>query len=92
MNSTLESGAYLIYHPRSGRRPDAITPRGNTAHISRGKIIQYAQHRLLSALPPEEFERLAPHLTEKLLTFKQSLSKAHEPCVDDAHARHVWHG
>lgn len=54
-------------------------PKPKTAHVSRGKIIQHARNRLLSALPPEEFGRLAPHLTEKPLTFKQSLSKPHEP-------------
>ena len=51
-------------------------------HVSRGQRIQYETNRLLSALPPDEFRRLAPHLTEKPLTFKQSLSKA--PRADHA--------
>jgi CRP-like cAMP-binding protein len=56
-----------------------VNPKPNTAHISRGKTIQYPQNRILSALPAEELRRLAPHLTEKPLTFKQSLSKADQP-------------
>jgi CRP-like cAMP-binding protein len=60
-------------------RAMASNPKPNTAHVSRGKTIQYSQNRILSALPPEELRRLAPHLTEKPLTFKQSLSKADQP-------------
>src|ERR1051326_3304465 len=48
-------------------------------HVSRGKTIQYSQNRILSALPPDELRRLAPHLTEQPLAFKRSLSKAHQP-------------
>jgi CRP-like cAMP-binding protein len=54
-------------------------PKPVAAHLSQGTTIQYRQNRILSALPPEEFRRLAPHLTEKVLTFKQSLSKVHQP-------------
>ena len=50
-----------------------------SGHVSRGKTIQYRENRILSALPPEEFRRIAPHLTETPLTFKQSLSKARQP-------------
>jgi CRP-like cAMP-binding protein len=50
-----------------------------SGHVSRGKTIQYRENRILSALPPEEFRRIAPHLTETPLTFKQSLSKAGQP-------------
>jgi CRP-like cAMP-binding protein len=57
----------------------ASNPAPSPAHVSRGKTIQYAQNRILSALPAEDFRRLAPHLTEKPLTFKQSLSKPNRP-------------
>ena len=53
----------------------------NAVHVSRGKTIQHRQNRLLSALPPEELGRLARHLSEESLTFKQSLSKADEPIM-----------
>lgn len=53
--------------------------RSNGAHVSHGTTIQYPTNRILAALPAEEFERLAPHLTETPLTFKQSLSKAGRP-------------
>jgi CRP-like cAMP-binding protein len=51
----------------------------SSAHVSHGKTVQYAQNRILSALPPEEFRRLAPHLTETPLRFKQILSHTDEP-------------
>lgn len=50
-----------------------------TAHVSRGKTIQYLQNRILSALPLEEFQRLSPHLTKRPLKFRQSLSKPSAP-------------
>jgi CRP-like cAMP-binding protein len=53
-------------------------PTSRSAHVSRGKTIQYPHNRILAALPPAEFRRLAPHLTETALTFRQSLSKARE--------------
>lgn len=43
------------------------------SHASHGRTIQYQQNRILSALPPDEFERLAPHLQQTTLTFKRSL-------------------
>lgn len=51
----------------------------HTAHVSRGRTIQYPRNRILAALPPREFRRVAPHLAEAPLTFKQSLSKADRP-------------
>ena len=46
-------------------------------HVSGGRIFQHAGNRILSALPPAEFERLLPHLTDTPLKFKMPL---HEPC------------
>jgi CRP-like cAMP-binding protein len=40
---------------------------------------QARHNRILSALPAEEFQRIAPHLIETPLTFKQPLSKADQP-------------
>ena len=40
---------------------------------------QARHNRILSALPSEEFRRIAPHLTETPLTFKQTLFKADQP-------------
>jgi CRP-like cAMP-binding protein len=40
---------------------------------------QARHNRILSALPSEEFQRIAPHLIETPLTFKQSLYKADQP-------------
>jgi len=40
---------------------------------------QARHNRILSALPAEEFQRLALHLIEAPLTFKQSLSKPDQP-------------
>jgi CRP-like cAMP-binding protein len=40
---------------------------------------QARHNRILSALPAEEFQRIAPHLIETPLTFKLSLSKADQP-------------
>ena len=57
--------------------PSQQKPR--TAHVSRGKTIQHPHNRILAALPPDEFGRLAPHLTEAPLTFKQNLSKGDRP-------------
>ena len=51
----------------------------SAAHVSRGKRIQYPTNRLLSALPADEFRRLAPYLTETPLAFRQSLSTAGRP-------------
>ena len=53
--------------------------QSRTAHISAGRTIQYPRNRILAALPPDEFRRLAPHLAETALTFKQSLSNADRP-------------
>lgn len=50
-----------------------------SGHVSKGKTIQYPKNRILAALPPEEFQRIAPHLTETPLTFKMSLSKSGQP-------------
>jgi CRP-like cAMP-binding protein len=47
-------------------------------HVSLGRTIQYKANRILAALPPEDFERLAPHLTPTRLTYKRSLSKGNE--------------
>ena len=49
------------------------------SHASHGRTIQYQQNRILSALPPDEFERLAPHLQQTTLTFKRSLYKGNQP-------------
>ena len=49
------------------------------SHVSGGRTIQYPRNRILAALPPDEFRRLAPHLVEAPLTFKQSLSNADRP-------------
>jgi CRP-like cAMP-binding protein len=57
--------------------PSKQTP--HKGHVSGGKIIQHSHNRILAALPPDEFRRLAPHLIEAPLTFKQSLSKADHP-------------
>lgn len=51
----------------------------SSAHRSRGRTIQYSENRILAALPPDEFRRLAPHLTDTPLKFKQSISKPGEP-------------
>ena len=40
---------------------------------------QAGENRILAALPPHELQRIAPHLTETPLAFKQSLSKADRP-------------
>jgi len=71
-----------------GRRlaaPESPTARAmrskTSAHVSRGRTVQYPQNRILAALPPEEFRRLAPHLTDAALTFKQSLSKPDRPIL-----------
>ena len=47
-------------------------------HVSRGRTIQYRDNRILAALPPEDFERLDPHLTRSPLAYKRSLHKAGE--------------
>jgi CRP-like cAMP-binding protein len=49
------------------------------AHVSQHRTIQFSANRILAALPPEEFQRLAPHLVETPLTFKLSLSKPDQP-------------
>ena len=49
------------------------------SHASHGRTIQYQQNRILSALPPDEFERFAPHLQQTTLTFKRSLYKGNQP-------------
>ena len=38
-------------------------------------IIQHRANRILAALPPEDFQRIAPHLIETPLTFKRMLYK-----------------
>jgi CRP-like cAMP-binding protein len=40
---------------------------------------QVHRNRILAALPPGEFRRLAPHLTDTPLTLKRSLSKPDQP-------------
>jgi CRP-like cAMP-binding protein len=63
--------------PRMGdamREPTAASP-----HVSRGRRIQYQKNRILAALPPDEFQRLAPHLAETPLAFKRSVCKPSEP-------------
>jgi CRP-like cAMP-binding protein len=42
-------------------------------------IFQVGHNRILSALPPTDLQRLAPHLIEVPLTFKQTLSKPDQP-------------
>jgi hypothetical protein len=49
------------------------------SHVSHGRRIQYREHRILTALPADEFERLAPHLQQTTLTFKRSLYKGNQP-------------
>jgi CRP-like cAMP-binding protein len=43
------------------------------------RTIQYRSNRILAALPPNEFRRLAPHLTDTELIFRQPLYKPGEP-------------
>jgi CRP-like cAMP-binding protein len=52
--------------------------RSSRAHLSRGETIQYPQNRILAALPPDVSRRLAPHLIETPLTFRQRLSRSNE--------------
>jgi CRP-like cAMP-binding protein len=49
------------------------------SHASHGRTIQYQQNRILSALPPDELERRAPHLQQTTLTFKRGLYKGNQP-------------
>lgn len=53
--------------------------KADGGHISRGKTIQYSSNRILAALPPEEFRRLAPHLVDTPLKFSRSLSNRANP-------------
>jgi CRP-like cAMP-binding protein len=53
--------------------------RAEAKHVSRGARIQYPNNRILAALPNEEFQRLAPHLTETPLTYKRILSTTGRP-------------
>jgi CRP-like cAMP-binding protein len=55
------------------------TSLSGSSHVSRGRKIQHPQNRILSALPADEFRRLAPHLTNTTLAFKRSLSKPGQP-------------
>src|SRR6266705_762298 len=48
-------------------------------HISRGRTIQFPGNRILAALPPDDFARLAPHLTKTTLTYKLSVTKGDQP-------------
>jgi CRP-like cAMP-binding protein len=48
-------------------------------HLSRGRTIQFQKNRILAALPPADFARIAPHLTETPLTYKLSLYRGDEP-------------
>ena len=52
------------------------------SHVSRGRTIQHLENRILAALPPDEFLRLAPHLTLSPLTYKHVITKAGEPIRD----------
>lgn len=52
----------------SAARPTGVSPD-----------FQARRNRILSALPSDEFQRIAPHLIETPLTFKQSLSGPDEP-------------
>ena len=47
-------------------------------HTSGGRTIQFRENRILTALPPEDRERLAAHLREETLGYKKSLSKSGE--------------
>ena len=49
------------------------------SHASHGRTVQYQANRILTALPPDEFERLAPHLHQTTLTFKRSVYKGNQP-------------
>jgi CRP-like cAMP-binding protein len=51
-------------------------------HNSRGHRIQYRQNRILAALPPDEFLRLVPHLTQSPLPYKRVLYKADQPITE----------
>ena len=54
----------------------APSGRATNRHVSGGRTFQHAGNRILTALPPADFERLSPHLTEATLAFKMPL---HEP-------------
>jgi CRP-like cAMP-binding protein len=56
-----------------------MTPRPRLATTLSKDGFQAGENRILAALPPKERQRLAPHLTETPLAFKQSLSKADRP-------------
>src|SRR5690242_10174503 len=47
-------------------------------HDKSSRTIQYRSNRILTALPANEFRRLAPHLTEIELNFKRPLYKPGE--------------
>jgi CRP-like cAMP-binding protein len=56
-----------------------MTPRPTlTARLAKDGF-QAGENRILAALPAMEFQRLAPHLTETPLAFKQSLSEPDRP-------------
>jgi CRP-like cAMP-binding protein len=57
---------------------DAAQP-GIESHTSHGRIFQYRENRILSALPGVELERLTPHLTRRTLEFKMPLGQPGEP-------------
>jgi CRP-like cAMP-binding protein len=52
--------------------------RSGSLHTSRGRTIQYQTNRILSALPAADIARLTPHLTDRTLAYKQSVSKGNE--------------
>lgn len=56
-----------------------MTSRPRLADAWPEPVFQVHRNRILAALPPEEFRRLAPHLTDTRLTLKKSLSKPDRP-------------
>ena len=56
-----------------------MTSRPRLADASPERAFQVYHNRILAALLPGEFRRLAPHLTDTRLTFKQTLSKPDRP-------------
>jgi hypothetical protein len=56
-----------------------MTPKPRLATTLSKDGFQAGENRILAALPPKERQRLAPHLTETPLAFKQSLSKPDRP-------------
>jgi CRP-like cAMP-binding protein len=55
------------------------TPNHRPSAGAAEQSFQACHNRILSALPPEELRRIAPHLQETRLAFKQSLSEPDRP-------------